>query len=45
MMKLLHALQQFVLLKNRYTGETGSYLHYDKKSGRMSQIENPLRII
>ena len=31
------------ILKNRYTGETGvsSYLHYDKKSGRMSQIENP----
>ena len=31
------------ILKNRYTGETGvcSYLHYDKKSGRMSQIDNP----
>ena len=30
------------ILKNRYTGETGvcSYLHYDKKSGRMSQIDN-----
>ena len=31
------------ILKNRYTGETGvsCFLHYDKKSGRMSQIENP----
>ena len=31
------------ILKNRYTGETGvcTYLHYDKKSGRMSQIDNP----
>ena len=31
------------ILKNRYTGETSvcSYLHYDKKSGRMSQIDNP----
>ena len=31
------------ILKNRYTGETGvsCYLHYDKKSGRMSQIDNP----
>jgi twinkle protein len=31
------------ILKNRYTGETGvsSYLHYDKKSGRMTQINNP----
>ena len=31
------------ILKNRYTGETGvcSYLHYDKNSGRMSQIDNP----
>ena len=31
------------ILKNRYTGETGvsCYLHYDKKSGRMIQINNP----
>ena len=31
------------ILKNRYTGETGvsCYLHYDKKSGRMTQINNP----
>jgi len=31
------------ILKNRYTGETGvcSFLHYDKNSGRMSQIDNP----
>jgi twinkle protein len=32
------------ILKNRYTGDTGvaCYLHYDKDSGRMSQIDNPL---
>ena len=31
------------ILKNRYTGETGAacYLHYDKETGRMSQIDNP----
>ena len=29
--------------KNRYTGETGvtSRLHYDKESGRMTEISNP----
>ena len=32
------------ILKNRYTGDTGvaCHLHYDKDSGRMSQIDNPL---
>ena len=31
------------ILKNRYTGDTGvsCYLHYDKESGRMLQIDNP----
>ena len=31
------------ILKNRYTGDTGiaTYLHYDKDTGRMSQIDNP----
>ena len=31
------------ILKNRYTGETGvsCYLHYDKESGRMMQVDNP----
>ena len=31
------------VLKNRYTGDTGAacYLHYDKDTGRMSQIDNP----
>ena len=31
------------ILKNRYTGETGvsSRLHYDKESGRMTEINNP----
>ena len=31
------------ILKNRYTGDTGvsCYLHYDKESGRMRQIDNP----
>jgi len=31
------------ILKNRYTGETGvaCYLHYDKVTGRMTQIDNP----
>ena len=31
------------VLKNRYTGDTGvaCYLHYDKDSGRMTQIDNP----
>ena len=31
------------ILKNRYTGETGvcSRLHYDKESGRMTEISNP----
>ena len=32
------------MLKNRYAGETGvaSYLLYDKDSGRLKEIENPL---
>tara|TARA_R110002020_G_scaffold185382_1_gene382958 strand:- start:53 stop:1684 length:1632 start_codon:yes stop_codon:yes gene_type:complete len=32
------------ILKNRYTGETGiaCYLHYDKNTGRMEQVYNPL---
>ena len=32
------------VLKNRYAGETGvaSYLLYDKDSGRLKEIENPL---
>tara|TARA_R110002020_G_scaffold20100_4_gene68878 strand:- start:1526 stop:3154 length:1629 start_codon:yes stop_codon:yes gene_type:complete len=31
------------ILKNRYTGETGiaGYLHYNKETGRMTQIDNP----
>ena len=31
------------ILKNRYTGDTGiaCYLHYDKETGRMTQIDNP----
>ena len=31
------------VLKNRYTGDTGvaCYLHYDKDTGRMAQIDNP----
>jgi twinkle protein len=31
------------ILKNRYTGDTGvaCYLHYDKDTGRMTQIDNP----
>ena len=31
------------ILKNRYTGDTGvaCYLHYDKVTGRMTQINNP----
>jgi twinkle protein len=31
------------ILKNRYTGDTGiaTYLHYDKETGRMAQIDNP----
>ena len=31
------------ILKNRYTGDTGvaTYLHYDKDTGRMTQIDNP----
>jgi twinkle protein len=31
------------ILKNRYTGETGisSRLHYNKESGRMTEINNP----
>ena len=31
------------VLKNRYTGDTGiaCYLHYDKETGRMTQIDNP----
>ena len=31
------------ILKNRYTGDTGiaTYLHYDKDTGRMAQIDNP----
>lgn len=31
------------ILKNRYTGDTGvsCYLHYDKESGRMMQVDNP----
>jgi len=31
------------ILKNRYTGETGisCYLHYDRDTGRMTQIDNP----
>jgi twinkle protein len=32
------------VLKNRYTGDTGiaCRLHYDKESGRMTEINNPL---
>ena len=31
------------ILKNRYTGDTGvaCYLHYNKETGRMTQIDNP----
>ena len=31
------------ILKNRYTGDTGvaTYLHYNKETGRMSEISNP----
>ena len=31
------------ILKNRYTGDTGiaCYLHYNKDTGRMSQVDNP----
>tara|TARA_R110001583_G_scaffold27717_9_gene98773 strand:+ start:129 stop:1772 length:1644 start_codon:yes stop_codon:yes gene_type:complete len=31
------------VLKNRYTGDTGiaCHLHYDKETGRMTQIDNP----
>ncbi len=31
------------ILKNRYTGDTGvtCHLHYDKETGRMSEINNP----
>jgi twinkle protein len=31
------------VLKNRYTGDTGiaCRLHYDKESGRMTEINNP----
>ena len=31
------------VLKNRYTGDTGvaCYLHYDGKTGRMTQVDNP----
>jgi twinkle protein len=31
------------ILKNRYTGETGvaCYLHYNKETGRMTEINNP----
>jgi len=31
------------ILKNRYTGDTGvaCHLHYDKETGRMTQIDNP----
>tara|TARA_E500000305_G_C4021995_1_gene239418 strand:- start:1188 stop:2669 length:1482 start_codon:yes stop_codon:yes gene_type:complete len=31
------------ILKNRYTGDTGvaCYLHYDKETGRMTQVDNP----
>mgnify|MGYP003136157479 CR=1 FL=1 len=31
------------ILKNRYTGDTGvsCYLHYDKDTGRMTQVDNP----
>ena len=31
------------ILKNRYTGDTGvaCYLHYDKNTGRMTQVDNP----
>ena len=34
------------ILKNRYTGDTGigTYLYYDKDSGRMSEISNPFDI-
>ena len=31
------------ILKNRYTGDTGiaCYLHYDKETGRMTEVNNP----
>ena len=31
------------ILKNRYTGDTGvsCYLHYNKETGRMVEVENP----
>jgi twinkle protein len=31
------------ILKNRYSGETGvsCYLHYNKETGRMTEIDNP----
>jgi twinkle protein len=31
------------ILKNRYTGDTGvaCHLHYDKNTGRMTQVDNP----
>ena len=35
-----------LILKNRYTGDTGiaTYLYYDKDSGRMSEISNPFDV-
>jgi len=31
------------ILKNRYTGETGvtSHLHYNKDTGRLTEVDNP----
>ena len=34
------------ILKNRYTGDTGicTHLHYDKETGRMTEINNPFEV-
>jgi twinkle protein len=34
------------ILKNRYTGETGiaTYLHYNRETGRMSEVSNPFEM-
>jgi len=34
------------ILKNRYTGDTGiaTYLHYNRETGRMSEVSNPFEI-
>jgi len=34
------------ILKNRYTGDTGiaTYLHYNRDTGRMSEVSNPFEV-